>query len=101
MARIREFNEGGVRGFLHWPGEPSGEGFVITHGAGSNCGAPLLMEAAESACAAGITVLRCDLPFRQRRAFGPPSPSLAAADRAVVDRLLAGTVCEALFVDAR
>ena len=26
-------------------------------------------------------MLRCDLPFRQRRATGPPSPSTAAADR--------------------
>ena len=82
MARITEFNEGGVRGFLHWPGQPTGEGLVITHGAGSNCGAPLLMEASEAGCTAGITVLRCDLPFRQRKAFGPPTPALATADRA-------------------
>jgi predicted alpha/beta-hydrolase family hydrolase len=27
-------------------------------------------------------VLRCDLPFRQRRRSGPPSPAGAAADRA-------------------
>jgi len=27
-------------------------------------------------------VLRCDLPFRQKRPHGPPSPSTAAADRA-------------------
>ena len=31
---------------------------------------------------AGVTVLRCDLPFRQHRPTGPPSPSGAAADRA-------------------
>src|SRR5207249_8307694 len=30
---------------------------------------------------AGITVLRCDLPFRQSRPSGPPSPGGAAADR--------------------
>ena len=82
VARITEFKEGGVRGFLHWPEKPSGEGLVITHGAGSNCAAPLLMETAEAACAAGLTVLRCDLPFRQRRAYGPPSPPHATADRA-------------------
>ena len=82
VARITEIKEGGVRGYLHWPDKPSGEGLVITHGAGSNCAAPLLMEAAEAACAAGLTVLRCDLPFRQRRAYRPPSPPHAAADRA-------------------
>jgi predicted alpha/beta-hydrolase family hydrolase len=43
---------------------------------------PLLAAAAEAFAAAGMTVLRCDLPFRQRRPKGPPSPSGAAADRA-------------------
>jgi predicted alpha/beta-hydrolase family hydrolase len=82
VSRITEFNEGGVRGFLHWPDEPTGEGLVITHGAGSDCASPLLMEAADAASRAGITVLRCDLPYRQRKAFGPPTPALAPADRA-------------------
>lgn len=82
VGRITEFNEGGVHGFLHFPAEPSGEGMVLTHGAGSNCAAPLLVEMAQAACATGITVLRCDLPFRQRRAYGPPMPAGSAADRA-------------------
>jgi predicted alpha/beta-hydrolase family hydrolase len=82
VSRVTEFNEGGVHGFLHWPDEPSGDGLVLTHGAGSNCGSPLLVETAEAACAAGLTVLRCNLPFRQRRAYGPPTPALAQADRA-------------------
>ena len=30
---------------------------------------------------AGFTVLRCDLPYRQARPSGPPSPGGAAADR--------------------
>ena len=89
VARITEINEGGVRGFVHWPAEPSGEGLVITHGAGSNCAAPLLLEAAESFCGAGVTVLRCDLPFRQRRAYGPPPPAGAEADRAGLHNALA------------
>ena len=29
----------------------------------------------------GFTVLRCDLPFRQSRAYGPPRPGDAARDR--------------------
>jgi predicted alpha/beta-hydrolase family hydrolase len=37
---------------------------------------------ADAFTAAGFTVLRCDLPFRQKRPRGPPSPSSAAADRA-------------------
>jgi uncharacterized protein len=72
----------GVRGFLHRPpGEPGG-GLVLTHGAGGNCGSLLLVAAAEAFSAAGLYVLRCDLPFRQKRPSGPPSPSGAAADRA-------------------
>jgi uncharacterized protein len=55
---------------------------VLTHGAGGNCEAPLLVAAADRFCVAGMTVLRCDLPFRQKRPKGPPSPSGAAADRA-------------------
>ncbi len=54
---------------------------MLTHGAGGNCHSSLLIAAAEAFCAEGVSVLRCDLPFRQRRATGPPSPSTAAADR--------------------
>src|SRR4051812_6833077 len=61
-----------VRGFLHRPAEPSGDGLVLTHGAGGNCNAPLLVALAEEFAEAGWTVLRCDLPFRQPRPTGPP-----------------------------
>ena len=36
---------------------------------------------AEAFAGAGFTVLRCDLPFRQVRSFGPPRPGDAARDR--------------------
>ncbi len=62
------------------PGETTG-GLVLTHGAGSNCQAPLLIKVAEQFAAAGFTVLRCDLAFRQQRPHGPPSPGGAARDR--------------------
>src|SRR5439155_14567233 len=82
MAKVTPFAEGGVRGFLHRPEGAAQRGLVLTHGAGGNCRAPLLAAAAEAFSAAGLAVLRCDLPFRQRRPHGPPSPSGAAADRA-------------------
>jgi predicted alpha/beta-hydrolase family hydrolase len=82
MPSLEPFAEGGVRGFLHRPQGAAGRGLVLTHGAGGNCRAPLLIAAAEAFSAAGLAVLRCDLPFRQRRPSGPPSPSGAAADRA-------------------
>lgn len=55
---------------------------MLTHGAGGNCRMPLLVAAAAAFAGAGLCVLRCDLPFRQRRPTGPPSPSSAVADRA-------------------
>ncbi|HEX3861896.1 MAG TPA: alpha/beta family hydrolase [Stellaceae bacterium] len=76
------FEAEGIRGFLHRPESPRPHGAVLTHGAGGNCNAALLVAAAEAFSAVGLHVLRCDLPFRQRRPSGPPSPSGAAADRA-------------------
>jgi hypothetical protein len=82
MIEAIAFAEGAARGYLHRAEKPRGPGLVLTHGAGGNCRMPLLVAAAEAFAAAGLTVLRCDLPFRQRRPTGPPSPSGAVADRA-------------------
>jgi len=71
-----------VRGLLHRPAKPNGSGLVLTHGAGSNCQAPLLVALAETFAEAGYFVLRCDLPFRQDRPYGPPGPYDAKRDRA-------------------
>lgn len=70
-----------VRGYLHTPTSSNGSGLILTHGAGSNAQAPLLVAVAEAFSAAGFTVLRCDLPYRQLRSFGPPGPADAARDR--------------------
>jgi len=82
---IREFVDSAadpnVRGFLHLPDAPNNRGLVLTHGAGSNAQAPLLRALAETFRAAGFTVLRCDLPYRQSRSYGPPGPGDAARDR--------------------
>lgn len=61
-----------VRGFLHRASDADADGLVLTHGAGANCQSRLLIALAEAFCARGITVLRCDLPFRQARPYGPP-----------------------------
>jgi hypothetical protein len=71
-----------VRGFLHAPESPNGKALVLTHGAGGNAQAPLLRALAETFSRAGFTVLRCDLPYRQARPYGPPGPGDAARDRA-------------------
>ena len=54
---------------------------MLTHGAGSNARAPLLTALAAAFAETGVTVLRCDLPYRQSRTFGPPRPGDAARDR--------------------
>jgi predicted alpha/beta-hydrolase family hydrolase len=80
------FQSSGVRGFLHQPGHANGEGLILTHGAGSNALAPLLMRVATTFADAGFVVLRYDLPFRQQRPKGPPTPRQAAQDRAGIER---------------
>jgi len=70
-----------VRGLLHEPEKPNGNGLLLTHGAGSNCQSPLLIAVACAFADAGFTVLRCDLPYRQDRPFGPPLPGDAKRDR--------------------
>ena len=88
-----------VRGLLHRPANPNGDGLVLTHGAGSNCQAPLLIALANTFSDAGFIVLRCDLPYRQDRPYGPPGPGDAKRDRAglknavaVVTNLVTGRV---------
>lgn len=54
---------------------------ILTHGAGSNRNAPLLVAVATAFEQAGVEVVRYDLPFRQDRPHGPPRPGDAARDR--------------------
>jgi predicted alpha/beta-hydrolase family hydrolase len=78
---LKHFERELVRGFLHEPEHPTGEGLVITHGAGSNSDTTLLRSVAEAFALAGVVTLRCDLPFRQQRPKGPPFPAQAERDR--------------------
>ncbi len=71
-----------VRGYLHRADKPNGNGLVLSHGAGSNAQAPLLVALAEAFADTGLTVLRCDLPFRQMKSFGMPGRGDAARDQA-------------------
>jgi uncharacterized protein len=78
-----------VRGWLHTPDAPNGDAMILTHGAGGNCNAPLLVALSETFCVRGYTVLRCDLPFRQERRTGPPFPGNAERDRAGLRNVVA------------
>jgi predicted alpha/beta-hydrolase family hydrolase len=86
MTLVREIVETSsenvpVRGFVHAAPNSGADGLVLTHGAGSNCGSPLLVALANAFSASGLTVLRCDLPFRQSRATGPPPRGSAERDQ--------------------
>jgi predicted alpha/beta-hydrolase family hydrolase len=86
MQNVREFREdsasaAAVRGFLHQPTGSGADCLILTHGAGANCNAPLLVALAEAFCTSGLLVLRCDLPFRQARPHGPPPRGSAGGDQ--------------------
>lgn len=55
---------------------------VLTHGAGSNADAPLLVALSGALAERGWAVWRVNLAYRLKRPHGPPHPSMAAADRA-------------------
>jgi predicted alpha/beta-hydrolase family hydrolase len=88
-----------VRGYLH---EATGDpvaALVLTHGAGGNANGAVLVALAGELAAHGVAVLRYDLPFRQVRPHGPPSPSSATRDQqglrdaaGVLRRLIGGRV---------
>jgi hypothetical protein len=101
MAAIQVFVDDSVSGLIHRPERDSGGGLVLTHGAGSNSNAPLLIALANEFADAGFTVLRFDLPFRQLRKFGPPRPGDAARDREGLGNAVAAARklgCERVFL---
>ena len=81
IERIAVAGDPPVRGVLHPAASGGADGLVLTHGAGGNADAALLVAVAEAFASRGVTVLRCDLPYRQARPRGGPSPAGAARDR--------------------
>lgn len=87
LERIAVGGDPPVRGVLH--PAAGADGLVLAHGAGGTLDAPLLVAVAEAFAARGVWVLRCNLPYRQARPSGPPSPSGAGRDRAGLRAALA------------
>jgi len=74
---------------MQWWHEPksfSGDGIILTHGAGSNADAPLLRALGEAFADAGMLVLRYDLAYREARPHGSPFPANAARDRESIQK---------------
>jgi uncharacterized protein len=84
MANLEKFVDTSldppVSGFLNLRGTEA-DVLILTHGAGGNAQSALLVAVAEAFSELSFGVLRCDLPFRQLRRFGPPRPGDAARDR--------------------
>jgi hypothetical protein len=89
MTSITPIRNGLTVGFLHSPTAAPTDGLVLTHGAGGNCQTPLLVDVGDAFASIGFTVLRCNLPFRQQRPYGPPFPAKAAEDRKGLKEALA------------
>jgi predicted alpha/beta-hydrolase family hydrolase len=70
-----------VRGYLRRSSLSGADCLILTHGAGANCQSPLLVALADAFNSAGLTVLLCDLPFRQSRPHGPPPRGSAERDQ--------------------
>lgn len=71
----------GVAASIDRPAGASRGLVILAHGAGSDRESVLLRTLSAALTARGLTVARIDLPYRQQRPKGPPSPSKAAADR--------------------
>lgn len=80
MATSTYSAAGVVADIEHPDGRPRGVA-VLAHGAGGNRCAVILRAVAAELVTRGLVVARIDLPYRQRRPKGPPSPSTAPADR--------------------
>ncbi|MGW0036681.1 alpha/beta hydrolase family protein [Gordonia sp. NPDC003376] len=78
---VSPFTADGVVADVHRPAtDPIGL-VVLAHGAGGNRDAKILHAYADEFCGRGFVVARIDLPYRQRRPKGPPSPATSGADR--------------------
>lgn len=74
---------------------------ILSHGAGSNRNAPLLVRVASAFESDGIAVDRIDLAFRQKKPAGSPFPGSAAADReSIADAVNAarGRGCRRVYI---
>ncbi len=83
------FHADGVVASIDRPDGPSRALVILAHGAGSDRESVLLRTLSAALTARGLTVARIDLPYRQQRPKGPPSPSKAAADRAGIAAAIA------------
>jgi uncharacterized protein len=77
-----------IAGIAHRPHDTPAGVVVLTHGAGGNRDSSLLQKVCDEWARRGWLAVRYNLPYRRRRATGPPSGS-AATDRAGIVEAIA------------
>ena len=74
-----------IAGIAHEPASAPTGVVLLTHGAGGNRDAPLLVRLADEWAARGWLAVRYNLPYRRRRPKGPPSGSAANDQAGIVE----------------
>ncbi|MUL76599.1 alpha/beta family hydrolase [Mycolicibacterium sp. CBMA 226] len=76
-----------IAGVAHEPdGTPVGV-VLLTHGAGGNRDAPLIIRLCDEWARHGWLAIRYNLPYRRRRPKGPPSNSAASDQQGIVEAI--------------
>ncbi|MEN4449325.1 alpha/beta family hydrolase [Mycobacterium sp. SMC-16] len=76
-----------IAGIAHEPdGTPTGV-VLLTHGAGGNRDAPLIVRICDEWARHGWLAIRYNLPYRRRRPKGPPSNSAASDQAGIVEAI--------------
>ncbi|BBZ57540.1 alpha/beta hydrolase family protein [Mycolicibacterium phocaicum] len=76
-----------IAGIAHEPdGTPTGV-VLLTHGAGGNRDAPLIIRLCDEWARHGWLAIRYNLPYRRRRPKGPPSNSAASDQQGIVEAI--------------
>ena len=76
-----------IAGVAHEPDGPANGAVMLTHGAGGNRDAPLLIRLCDEWARRGWLAIRYNLPYRRRRPKGPPSGSAATDQAGIVEAI--------------
>lgn len=76
-----------IAGVAHEPAGTAKGITLLTHGAGSNREAPLLVRLCDEWARQGYLAIRYNLPYRRRRPKGPPSNSAKADQQGIAEAI--------------
>ncbi|OMC38236.1 alpha/beta hydrolase [Mycobacterium sp. GA-1841] len=76
-----------IAGVAHEPEGPAQGVVILTHGAGGNRDAAMLIKLCDEWASRGWLAIRYNLPYRRRRPKGPPSGSAAADQDGIAEAI--------------